>query len=498
MKLKNLTCAVVATFSFAVSANAATFCVGNAGALVAALNIADNNGDDDIILLQQGSYVGNFFYTANAGEVGDLTIAGGYDPSCTTSSGNPADTVLDGNDAGRAIVVSGRDNSNLLVESLTVTGGLGTTQGAGLDIDRWLTATVSGNHIVGNETAAGQDGSAGLEIDRTQNIILSENLFTENLGGNGGGASLSDMSSARVERNVFIGNTATDGGGGGLDLTSSGAVVLANNLFAGNQASGDGGAVSLRVEEETGIGSLQATNNTFVSNSATEDGGALDLNMTGDAVSINLDNNLFWANTAMLAADLSVDNDDDGNGIAASLSMEHNNFNQAFFAGFWSRIGVSIAPSNFNAVDPLFVSATDFTLQSGSPMIDAGRSDAPDVGVEDVTGGVRVQGAAVDIGAYEVGADSDGDGVADAVDNCTQQANSSQLDTDGDGYGNLCDADLNNDGIVNFLDLGLLRLVFFSSDANADFNGDGTVNFSDLGIMRALFLLPPGPSGIAP
>lgn len=92
--------------------------------------------------------------------------------------------------------------------------------------------------------------------------------------------------------------------------------------------------------------------------------------------------------------------------------------------------------------------------------------------------------------------DSDGDGVADNADNCTQVSNPDQRDTDGDFFGNACDADLDGDGVINFVDLGLLRQVFFTADANADFNGDGTVNFIDLGVMRATFFGSPGPSGL--
>ncbi|MEM6639455.1 MAG: S8 family serine peptidase [Pseudomonadota bacterium] len=96
------------------------------------------------------------------------------------------------------------------------------------------------------------------------------------------------------------------------------------------------------------------------------------------------------------------------------------------------------------------------------------------------------------------GTDSDGDGIIDAEDNCTLEPNPEQRDTDGDGYGNVCDADLNNDGVVNVIDLGQLRARFFSTDADADFNGDGIVNFVDLGILRSRFFTAPGPSGIAP
>jgi hypothetical protein len=89
--------------------------------------------------------------------------------------------------------------------------------------------------------------------------------------------------------------------------------------------------------------------------------------------------------------------------------------------------------------------------------------------------------------------DGDADAVPDDTDNCRQLANATQRDTNGDGFGNRCDPDLNDDGTVNFLDLGRMRAVFFGSDPDADLNGDGLVNFVDLGILRAFFFGPPGP-----
>jgi len=94
--------------------------------------------------------------------------------------------------------------------------------------------------------------------------------------------------------------------------------------------------------------------------------------------------------------------------------------------------------------------------------------------------------------------DADCDGRLNEVDNCLTIPNPDQRDTDLDTFGNLCDPDLDNDGIVNFIDLGLFRDVFLTDDEDADFNGDGFVNFLDFSIMRDFFFLPPGPSGIDP
>jgi len=45
--------------------------------------------------------------------------------------------------------------------------------------------------------------------------------------------------------------------------------------------------------------------------------------------------------------------------------------------------------------------------------------------------------------------DTDGDGVADTVDNCPDLANTDQSDIDGDGLGDVCDDDIDGDGILN-------------------------------------------------
>ena len=107
----------------------------------------------------------------------------------------------------------------------------------------------------------------------------------------------------------------------------------------------------------------------------------------------------------------------------------------------------------------------------------------------------------------DIAFDQDGDGTPDNLDNCILVANGPlipdeggniQLDTDGDGYGNICDPDLDNDLIVNAADLALFKPLFFTADPDADFDGDGTVNAADLAIMKTMFFKSPGPSGLVP
>lgn len=98
--------------------------------------------------------------------------------------------------------------------------------------------------------------------------------------------------------------------------------------------------------------------------------------------------------------------------------------------------------------------------------------------------------------AYGVPAvtDADSDLVPDSADNCTTMANAFQIDTDNDGHGNLCDPDFNQDCVVNAIDLGYMRSVYFTNDSLADLNNDGGVNVTDLGILRAFFFETVGPS----
>jgi len=115
---------------------------------------------------------------------------------------------------------------------------------------------------------------------------------------------------------------------------------------------------------------------------------------------------------------------------------------------------------------------------------------------------IKVEEALFNTGDYELfaykfatafPADSDGDGTADIIDNCSTLSNPSQRNTDGDEYGNRCDPDLNNDGLVTVTDFLILRGRLNSNDPDADFNGDGFVTVTDFLILRGFLNQSPGP-----
>ncbi|MEO8444208.1 MAG: family 16 glycosylhydrolase [Gammaproteobacteria bacterium] len=109
----------------------------------------------------------------------------------------------------------------------------------------------------------------------------------------------------------------------------------------------------------------------------------------------------------------------------------------------------------------------------------------------------------IDYVHVETAADTDGDGVPDPGDNCSLVPNPAQCDSDGDGYGNHCDGDLNNNGLTNAQDYILFRGQLGQPSVNptynqADLNCNGAVNSQDYVSFRGLLSSPPGPSGLVP
>jgi len=138
-------------------------------------------------------------------------------------------------------------------------------------------------------------------------------------------------------------------------------------------------------------------------------------------------------------------------------------------------------------------------------------SDDPEVAIVDSAGTVRAVGLGTTLirarydskqtsTTFSVAVDTDGDSVPDPIDNCRLVPNPTQCDSDGDAYGNHCDADLNNNSFTNAQDTTLFRAQLgLPSEPPlynpADLNCNGFVNGQDTTLFRQRLGLPPGPSG---
>ena len=97
-------------------------------------------------------------------------------------------------------------------------------------------------------------------------------------------------------------------------------------------------------------------------------------------------------------------------------------------------------------------------------------------------------------------ADADSDLVPDFYDNCRVVANgpgqlTNQIDTDGDGFGNRCDCDFDQNNDTNGLDIVDLFTNFLMLPVSPlyDPDGNGDTNGLDVVICFGMFLSPPGP-----
>lgn len=71
--------------------------------------------------------------------------------------------------------------------------------------------------------------------------------------------------------------------------------------------------------------------------------------------------------------------------------------------------------------------------------------------------------------------DNDGDTISNQVDNCIDIANENQLDTDGDGLGDVCDDDDDNDGVLDMDD----NCSLMANPNQEDTDGDGLGDVCD-------------------
>ena len=357
----------------------------------------------DTVTVEDGTYKG-------PGDV-DLDFAGRN--ITVTSVNGAAKTIIDcggsassdGSGDHRGFYLHSGE-TNAVISGLTIQNGYesgvhpyGSPDGTGGGINVRGAAVTVQNCVLQNDTA--EFGGGGLLNDAYSTATLANDTFTGDtaLGGYGGG--LANDGTATLTNCALTGNSAQAGGGlynsgynssngslmltdcaltgnmaqqygGGLYHSSYVPVALTNDTFSGNSAQFGGGL------SNTGSGPLTLTNDTFTGNSAQNGGGFFN---TGSAVTLT--NDILYGDTAPNGSE--VYNYDSSSTASATYCDIQGGFS---------------GTGNLNA-DPLFVNApADLHLQSGSPCLGAGTSNAPGYLPTDKDGRTRPNPPSV--GAYEL------------------------------------------------------------------------------------------------
>jgi predicted outer membrane repeat protein len=357
--------------------------------------------------------------------------------------------TFDGRGGHRGVLAD--DDSVVTVERCTFRSGSspGTGKGACLHVHKQAQAWVTDSWF--EDCHALLDGGALFAHNEAVLDVSGSRIDGNTAGGSGGGMACDDFATCTLAESIVVGNTAgTTGGGVDIAVPDESAKV-AFTLFASNTAGTDGGGVSARSE-------VLLQHNVLCENHADGMGGGLYVGFQAEAV-----NNHFVGNTSV------------GEGAAAratrelgfvnNLMLSNVGASEVVFGG--KRIDLSFgwfhdnsagdtdapdrADSTFG-VDPLLVDyrpgdclGSDFGLQAGSPLIDAGDPSAdldPDGSPPDIGAFAPDFSEALDpLTAEGGGDDADGDGVVDSLD-CSSDDPSihpGAAEIPGDGVDQDCD-----------------------------------------------------------
>ncbi len=325
-------------------------CVSSTSDLATALSTlatSTGNNDADDIRIRLGMYI-----APAGGWVGavsnnhDLTLAGGYvDAACTQQAMDSALTILDGNHASGVLTINANaiPNSTIHISGLTFQNGSGSSP---------FQSSAGGLKV-------GDPGPIAGGIVLIERNIFRNNVGVAGIGGTqavGGLLAASDGPSLIVRGNLFVGNSAPNAAA--AYLYSDNAIDVTNNTFVGNQSTDATQPERVMIDYFTPTG-------------------------------MKLDNNIFWDNAIGAG---SVDIDVSGQFRHTAL---RNNDIQAL-------TGTPVSSTGALNVTPGFVGAANFRLAPASPLIDAGVGN-PIGGLSgvDLDGAQRVDGATLDLGAYE-------------------------------------------------------------------------------------------------
>jgi hypothetical protein len=314
-----------------------------------------------------------------------------------------------------------------------------------------------GNYFDGNHSGI---SGGGISSTNQSQLEIIDCTFENCSAGTGGGISLDDTAFLKINRCIFSNNEVT-GSGGAVSLSANITGNITNSIFVNNTSSNAGGAVAMVNNVNCNFSNCTFTNN---------------LALNGAAILLYEDANPIFTNCIFQGNNASELGD---NLVVVNSQVNINSpsfYNCIVWGGQASfHMGLSVVTAYENCLDAdaQFVNPTpgagatfdaseaNWNVNADtSPCIDAGTGtiESLSLGNEDFEGDDRLQGSALDIGAYE------------------------------GGYF-ISPADFNLDGSVGIADLQLIIAAFgcIQNCGAADINGDGIVNVEDLMIFMGYY-----------
>ncbi len=412
----------------------------------------DAAADGDIVIVAPGVYNGR----------GNTNISFRGKAITVRSSGGAAATTIDALRTGTVFIFDLDEGPDSVVEGFTITGasrsGIAITTGSptirsSVIVDNWNGLFGGGVNIDGaggvtlidcelRDNLAGQGGGLNVWNGGTATLVgcRIEGNRTDITGG--GGVMADNGATLAMDRCVVVANESIGfaGSSAGVRIARSSTGTITNSLITGNTASGSGAGVSFTNDSRGSV-----INTTIADNNAAFAGGALLL--TEGVVSVEVANTILWNNFPDQISAASTLPD-----VRYSIVMDGSP-------------GEGVLD-----IDPLFTDrfAGEYTLQPGSPAIDASDNDAAAGLDRDLAGLPRFVddpstpdtglGAPplADMGAYELQVAS-------------------------------CPADIDGDGRLTTFDFLEFQNLFDAGDDRADFDEDGRLTLFDFLAFQTAF-----------
>ena len=341
-------------------------------------------GPDDIITLESGQTY-TLSREGGTATTGDLDVNG----NLTIQTSGSTNAIIDANEINRVFEAGESGTVNLTLIRITVTGGL-SPDGAGIYFHGIGTLTLNNSTILGNVGTGVSNCGAGIYNDSTATINILNSTIESNSctdpSGDGGGLFKGTGGTLTISNSTFNDNSAADNGAGAhLDMLT-GTATIRNSTFANNVAGGRGGGI------QVSNGSVTVDFSTFSGNAAnmnsTSTGGAIQAN--GGSVTVT--RSILANSTTNSGAGQDCDKIDPGV-VSVTNSIVENNSDCSLTGTVNSDPGLGGLANNGG-------STFTMAITSSSPAYNAASSCASVA--TDQRGVTRPQGAACDLGAFEL------------------------------------------------------------------------------------------------